>query len=85
MKNSISKTNISKFNKDFKKSVDLVVEKIKNNEKICILGDYDVDGSCSTALLIKFLSFLKRLFTKTHRFSIPVIWKPSATFDFTPL
>ena len=35
--------NVFKFNKDFKKSLDLVEEKIKNNEKICILGDYDVD------------------------------------------
>ena len=54
--------NVFKFNKDFKKSVDLVVEKIKNNEKICILGDYDVDGSCSTALLIKFFKSINHPF-----------------------
>jgi single-stranded-DNA-specific exonuclease len=32
----------------------LVINCVKNKETICILGDYDVDGSCSTALLLKF-------------------------------
>ena len=54
--------NVFKFNKDFKKSVVLVEEKIKNNEKICILGDYDVDGSCSTALFIKFFKSINHPF-----------------------
>ena len=55
--NNLKNTNFSnvfKFNEDFNKSVDLVAKNIKNKTKICILGDYDVDGSCSTALLVKF-------------------------------
>ena len=47
-------SNVFKFNKDYKKSVDLVLECINNKEIIYIFGDYDVDGSCSTALLFKF-------------------------------
>ena len=47
-------SNVFKFNKDYKKSVDLVLECINNKEIIYIFGDYDVDGSCSTALLLKF-------------------------------
>ena len=31
-----------------------VEKSIKNRENICILGDYDVDGSASTSLLIRF-------------------------------
>ena len=50
----INFSNVFKFNEDYKKSLDLVCKCIKNNELICIFGDYDVDGSCSTALLVKF-------------------------------
>ena len=35
--------NIFLNNKDFHQSIKLVVNCINNNEKICILGDYDVD------------------------------------------
>ncbi|HXJ01142.1 MAG TPA: DHH family phosphoesterase, partial [Micropepsaceae bacterium] len=35
-------------------------EAIKQNEMIAILGDYDVDGACSAALLLRFLQGLKR-------------------------
>ena len=52
-------SNVFKFNEDFNKSIDLVVKNIKNKSKICILGDYDVDGSCATALLIKFFKSIK--------------------------
>ena len=43
---------------DMKKSCKRVVEAIYNNEKIGILGDYDVDGASSTALLGKYFSEL---------------------------
>ena len=36
--------NVFLNNKDFSQSINLVVNSINNNEKICILGDYDVDG-----------------------------------------
>lgn len=32
----------------------LVAKAIKDNKRICIYGDYDVDGVCSTALLANF-------------------------------
>lgn len=35
-----------------------VIEAITSNQKICIYGDYDVDGTCSTALLYLFLKEL---------------------------
>ncbi len=37
--------------KDMEKAVDRTIKAIKNNEKIGIFGDYDVDGACSTAVL----------------------------------
>ena len=43
---------------DMKKSSDRTIETIKQKEKIGILGDYDVDGASSTALLGKFFSEL---------------------------
>jgi len=41
-------------NSDFIKSANLIEYSIKNKEKICILGDYDVDGSAATSLFVKF-------------------------------
>ena len=44
------------FNKtDFKKAIKILDNSIINNENICIIGDYDVDGCISTSLLVKFL------------------------------
>ena len=40
---------------DFLNAKKLILEFIKNKKKILIIGDYDVDGSVSTALLINFL------------------------------
>src|SRR3989339_37936 len=34
------------------------IDSLNENEKICIYGDYDVDGTCSTALLYLFLKEL---------------------------
>ena len=44
---------------DMSKAVDRVVLAIKKEEKICIFGDYDVDGATSTALLISFFNHIK--------------------------
>ena len=41
---NVNFSNVFKFNEDFNKSIDLVIKNIKNKSKICILGDYDVDG-----------------------------------------
>jgi len=39
-------------------ATDRIIEAINNNQKILIYGDYDVDGTCSVALM---MLFLKRL------------------------
>lgn len=35
-----------------------VIEAITNNQKVCVFGDYDVDGTCSAALMYLFLKEL---------------------------
>ncbi|WP_415324108.1 single-stranded-DNA-specific exonuclease RecJ [Candidatus Pelagibacter sp. Uisw_127] len=45
--------NVFLNNEDFNRSIKLVVNCINNHEKICILGDYDVDGSAATSLFVK--------------------------------
>ena len=41
--------------KDMKKGIERCIEALKNNEKIGIIADYDVDGSTSASILFKFL------------------------------
>ena len=36
---------------DMNKALDIIMQAIKNNSKICIYGDYDVDGITSTSIL----------------------------------
>ncbi len=40
--------------KDMDVAVTRMIAAIKQNEKICVFGDYDVDGATSSALLIRF-------------------------------
>ena len=40
--------NIFKNDKDFQIASLILISAINNKENICILGDYDVDGVCST-------------------------------------
>ncbi|MDA8800840.1 single-stranded-DNA-specific exonuclease RecJ [Candidatus Pelagibacter bacterium] len=54
--------NVFLNNKDFSQSINLVVNSINNNEKICILGDYDVDGSAATSLFVKFFEDISHPF-----------------------
>jgi len=44
--------------KDMDKAVARVAAALRNGERIAVFGDYDVDGSCSAALLHDFLSAL---------------------------
>ena len=46
-------------NLDYNIARDILIRSINNNEKICILGDYDVDGTASAALLIRFFKFIR--------------------------
>jgi len=54
--------NVFLNNEDFNQSIKLVVNCVNNNEKICILGDYDVDGSAATSLFVKFLENINHSF-----------------------
>ena len=49
-------------NSDFKKSIELVTNSINEKENICILGDYDVDGSAATSLFVRFFESIKHPF-----------------------
>lgn len=52
--NDIELNNVFTLNKDYQQSLNLVFNSIINKEKICILGDYDVDGSVATSLMVNF-------------------------------
>lgn len=43
--------------KDMEAMVARLIKAIENKEKVCIWGDYDVDGACSTALIVRALRF----------------------------
>ena len=51
--------NVFLKNNDFEKSIQLVTNSINNKENICILGDYDVDGSAATSLFVRFFESIK--------------------------
>ena len=59
LNDNLSLNNIFSKNVDFKKSIELLINSINNREYICILGDYDVDGSAATSLFIRFLETIK--------------------------
>tara|TARA_B100000029_G_scaffold165266_2_gene161456 strand:+ start:2319 stop:4067 length:1749 start_codon:yes stop_codon:yes gene_type:complete len=46
--------------KDMEIAVNRTYEAIKNNEKIGVFGDYDVDGASSTALLFRYFLLIKQ-------------------------
>jgi single-stranded-DNA-specific exonuclease len=60
--NNLSLNNVFLKNEDFEKSVKLVIETINNKENVCILGDYDVDGSAATSLFVRFFNSIKHPF-----------------------
>ncbi len=59
LNNKIEISNIFINNKDYKNSVDILIKSIENKEIICILGDYDVDGSVATSFIVRFLNEIK--------------------------
>ena len=59
--------NIFKDDKDFKNAYQILINSINNNENICILGDYDVDGTCATSLLVRYFNHIDQ----KHFFYIP--------------
>jgi single-stranded-DNA-specific exonuclease len=59
--------NIFKDDSDFQKGSLILLDIISKNENICILGDYDVDGSCATSLLVRYFNHINQ----QHFFYIP--------------
>ena len=59
--------NIFKDDKDFQKASLILINTINNDENICILGDYDVDGACATSLLVRYFKHINQ----KHFFYIP--------------
>ena len=60
--NNLKLNNVFLNNVDFIKSIELVTNSINNQENICILGDYDVDGSAATSLFVRFFESIKQPF-----------------------
>ena len=67
LNNTINFKNPFKNDPDFNKSKKLILDFIKNKKKILIIGDYDVDGSISTSMLIKFFQHINH----SYDFYIP--------------
>lgn len=58
--NNLSFNNIFSKDKDFNKATNILLNSINKNDNICILGDYDVDGAASTALLAKYFDYINQ-------------------------
>ncbi|MDC0921582.1 single-stranded-DNA-specific exonuclease RecJ [Candidatus Pelagibacter sp.] len=59
--------NVLKDDYDYQKAFIILLKSIKNNDNICILGDYDVDGTCATSLLVRYFNHINQ----KHFFYIP--------------
>ena len=60
--NNLRLNNVFLKNEDFKKSIEILINSINKKEKVCILGDYDVDGSAATSLFIRFFESIMHPF-----------------------
>jgi single-stranded-DNA-specific exonuclease len=58
--NNLEIINVFNNNSDFNNGVELLINSIKNKENIGILGDYDVDGSTATSLLVRFFNHINQ-------------------------
>ena len=65
--NNLKVTNVFKNIKDFNESSDLLMKSIQKKEIICVLGDYDVDGSTATSLFVRYFNHIKQ----PHFYYIP--------------
>ena len=64
--NNINLNNVFLKNDDFEKSTKILIESINNKENVCILGDYDVDGSAATSLFVRFFESINQPFFLLH-------------------
>ena len=60
--NNLYLNNVFSKNEDYKKAIKLLIDTILDKQNICILGDYDVDGSAATSLFIRFFESIKHPF-----------------------
>jgi single-stranded-DNA-specific exonuclease len=67
IKNNLKIINIFKQSSDYEKASKILINSINKKENICILGDYDVDGSCATSLLVRYFNHIKQ----QHFYYIP--------------
>ena len=67
IQNKLNLANIFIDDKDFQKASQILLKAINNNENICILGDYDVDGACATSLLVRYFNHINQ----NHFYYIP--------------
>ena len=58
LENTVDFKNPFTNDKDFISSNNLILNFLKNKKKILIIGDYDVDGSISTSMLIKLFQYI---------------------------
>ena len=62
IKDDLELTNVFSNNSDYLQSIDIVINAINCKDKICILGDYDVDGSAATSLFVRFFKSINHPF-----------------------
>jgi single-stranded-DNA-specific exonuclease len=62
IENNLKLTNVFIKNDDYNQSLDLILDAINNQDNICILGDYDVDGSAATSLFVRFFKSISHPF-----------------------
>ena len=60
IKNDLKLINVFNNSVDFDKASNILIESIHKNEKICILGDYDVDGISATSLLVRYFKHINQ-------------------------
>ncbi len=60
IKNDLKLNNVFNNSEDFNKASNILIDIIKKKEKICILGDYDVDGVSATSLLVRYFNHINQ-------------------------
>jgi single-stranded-DNA-specific exonuclease len=58
--NKLEINNVFKNNVDFNNAAEILIESINKKQIIYILGDYDVDGTSATSLLVRFFDYIKQ-------------------------
>ena len=53
LESSMDKLHEPELMKDMDKAVDIIINKIQNKDSIRVIGDYDIDGVCSTYILVE--------------------------------